>query len=30
MLVKFFPGLFDPLVDFVRDAWFDDQGPDKP
>ena len=30
MLVKFFPGLFEPLFDFVRDAWFDDQGPDKP
>jgi hypothetical protein len=30
MLVKFFPGLFEPLFDFVRDAWLDDQGPDKP
>ena len=30
LLVKFFPGLFEPLVDFVRDAWFDDQAPDKP
>ncbi len=30
LLVKFFPGLFEPLVDFVRDAWFDDQGPEKP
>ena len=30
LLVKFFPGLFEPLVDFVRDAWLDDQGPDKP
>jgi hypothetical protein len=30
MLVKFFPGLFEPLVDFVRDAWLGDQSPDKP
>ena len=30
LLVKFFPGLFEPLVDFVRDAWLGDQGPDKP
>jgi hypothetical protein len=30
LLVKFFPGLFEPLIDFVRDTWFDDQGPDKP
>ena len=30
LLVKFFPGLFEPLIDFVRDAWFDDQGPEKP
>jgi len=30
LLVKFFPGLFEPLIDFVRDAWFDDQVPDKP
>ena len=30
LLVKFFPGIFEPLVDFVRDAWFDDQVPDKP
>ena len=30
LLVKFFPGLFEPLIDFVRDALFGDQGPDKP
>ena len=30
LLVKFFPGLFEPLIDFVRDAWLGDQGPDKP
>jgi hypothetical protein len=30
LLVKFFPGIFEPLVDFVRDAWLGDQGPDKP
>ena len=30
LLVKFFPGLFEPLVDFVRDAWLDDQVPEKP
>jgi hypothetical protein len=30
LLVKFFPGLFEPLVDFVRDAWLGDQSPDKP
>lgn len=30
LLVKFFPGLFEPLVDFVREAWLGDQGPDKP
>ena len=30
LLVKFFPGLFEPLVDFVRDTWLGDQGPDKP
>jgi hypothetical protein len=30
LLVKFFPGLFEPLIDFVRDAWVGDQGPDKP
>lgn len=30
LLVKFFPGLFEPLVDFVRDAWLDDQIPEKP
>ena len=30
LLVKFFPGLFEPMVDFVRDAWLGDQGPDKP
>ncbi len=30
LLVKFFPGLFEPLIDFVRDAWLGDQGPDNP
>ena len=30
LLVKFFPGLFEPLVDFVRNAWLGDQSPDKP
>ena len=30
LLVKFFPELFEPLIDFVRDAWLGDQGPDKP
>ena len=30
LLVKFFPGLFEPLIDFVRDAWLGDPGPDKP
>jgi hypothetical protein len=27
--MKFFPGLFEPLMDFVRDAWLGDQSPDK-
>jgi hypothetical protein len=30
LLVKFFPGLFEPLIDFVRDTWLGDQSPDKP
>ena len=30
LLVKFFPGLFEPLIDFVRDAWLGDHSPDKP
>lgn len=30
LLVKFFPGIFEPLIDFMRDAWLGDQGPDKP
>ena len=30
LLVKFFPGLFEPMIDFVCDAWLGDQGPDKP
>tara|TARA_B100000886_G_scaffold64199_1_gene40086 strand:+ start:1048 stop:1284 length:237 start_codon:yes stop_codon:yes gene_type:complete len=30
LLVKFFPGLFEPTIDFVRDAWFGDQSPDNP
>ena len=30
LLVKFSPGLFEALIDFVRDAWVGDQSPDKP
>ena len=30
LLVKFFPGLFEPLIDFVRDAWLGDLSHDKP
>ena len=30
LLVKFFPGLFEPMIDFVRNAWLGDQSPDKP
>ena len=30
LLVKFFPGLFEPLIDFARDAWLGGQSPDKP
>ena len=30
LLINFFPGLFEPLIDFVRDAWPGDQSPDKP
>ena len=30
LLVKFFPGLFEPLIDFARDAWLGDPSPDKP
>ena len=30
LLINFFPGIFEPLVDFVRDAWHGDKGPDKP
>ena len=30
LLVKFFPGLFEPTIDFVRDAWLGDQGPNNP
>ena len=30
LLVKFFPGLFEPMVVFVRDAWFGNQSPDNP
>ena len=30
LLVKFFPGLFELLIDFVRDTWLGDQSPDKP
>ena len=29
LLLKFFPGLFEPMIDFVRDAWLGDQGPEK-
>ena len=29
LIVKFFPGLLEPLIDFVRDAWLGDQSPDK-
>ena len=30
LIVKFFPGLLEPLIDFVREAWLGDQSPDKP
>ena len=30
LLVKFFPGLFEPMIDFVRDAWPGNQSPDNP
>ena len=30
LLVKFFPGLFEPTIDFVRDAWLGDQSPNNP
>ncbi|MEC8209823.1 MAG: hypothetical protein VX051_05125 [Verrucomicrobiota bacterium] len=30
LLVKFFPGLFEPMIDFVRDAWLGNQGHEKP
>jgi len=30
LFVKFFLWLFEPLVDFVRDAWLNDQNPEKP
>ncbi len=30
LLEKFFPELFEPLFDFVRDALLGDQSPDKP
>ena len=30
LLTNFFPGLFEPLIDFVRDAWFGGQSPEKP
>ena len=30
LLLKFFPGLFEPMIDFVRDAWLDDQVSNKP
>jgi len=30
LLAKVFPGLLDPLVDFVRGGWLGDQRPDRP
>ena len=30
LLVKFSPGLFEPTIDFVRDAWLGDQSPNNP
>ena len=30
LLVKFSPGLFEALIDFVRDAWVGDKSPNKP
>ena len=30
LLLKFFPGLFEPMIDFVRDDWLDDQVSNKP
>ena len=30
LLVKFFPGLFEPMIDFVRDVWPGDQSLDNP
>ena len=30
LLIKFFPGLFVPMIDFVRDAWPGNLSPDNP
>jgi len=30
LLAKFFPGLMEPLVDFVRGGWLGDHRPDRP
>ncbi len=30
LLAKIFPGLLDPLIDFVRGGWLGDQRPDRP
>ena len=30
LLAKIFPGLLEPLVDFVRGGWLGDQRPDRP
>ncbi len=30
LFAKMFPGLLDPLIDFVRGGWLGDQRPDRP
>lgn len=30
ILAKVFPGLLDPIVDFVRGGWLGEQRPDRP
>jgi hypothetical protein len=30
ILSKYFPGVVDPLVDFVRGGWLGDNRPDRP
>lgn len=30
LLAKVFPGLLEPIVDFVRGSWLGDQRPDRP